>query len=134
MLFDTSVLLDLITVDPAWYAWSNGQLQTVLARGDRVLVNPITFAECSPAFASADEMDLWFDPQLYELAPLPYSAAWGAAQAFLKYRRTGGVRTAPMPDFYIGAHAEAEGHTVVTRDASRFRTYFPRVPLRTPPS
>jgi hypothetical protein len=58
--------------------------------------------------------------------------AWLAAQAFVKYRRAGGTKSSPLPDFYIGAHAETEGLTLVTRDAPRYRTYFPSLALITP--
>ena len=64
--------------------------------------------------------------------PLPYAAGWRAARAFVAYRRAGGAKSSPLPDFYIGAHAEAEGLTVVTRDVARYRTYFPTVPLIAP--
>ena len=64
---------------------------------------------------------------------LPYGAGWLAAQAFLKYRRSGGTKTAPLPDFYIGAQAETENRTLITRDAARYRTYFPKVSLIVPP-
>lgn len=64
---------------------------------------------------------------------MPYAAGWLAAQAFLKYRRSGGAKTSPLPDFYIGAHAEVEGHTLVTRNPARYRTYFPNALLIAPP-
>jgi hypothetical protein len=69
---------------------------------------------------------------VFQRLPLPYAAGWLAAQAFLKYRRSGGVRASPLPDFYIGAHAEVEGHTLVTREPARYRTYFPNVSLIAP--
>jgi len=85
-----------------------------------------------PAFATAEELERWLDPAVFQRLPLPYAAGWVAAQAFLKYRRSGGVKTSPLPDFYIGAHAEVEGHTIVTRDAARYRTYFPKATLIAP--
>jgi hypothetical protein len=87
----------------------------------------------APAFASASELDRWLDPALFVRLPLPYAAGWPASQAFLKYRRSGGSKTSPLPDFLIGAHAEVENRTLVTRDAARYRTYFPTVPLIAPP-
>ena len=69
---------------------------------------------------------------MFERLPLPYKAAFGAARAYRTYRRAGGVRSAPLPDFYIGAHAEADGLTLLTRDARRFQTYFPAVKLVSP--
>jgi predicted nucleic acid-binding protein len=130
-LFDTNVLLDIATADPTWLAWSEMQFRTAAARGP-ILINPIIYAELVPAFASAAELDRWLDPAIFQRLPLPYSAGWLAAQAFLKYRRSGGAKTSPLPDFYIGAHAEIEKRTLVTRDAARYRTYFPNVSLIAP--
>ena len=107
------------------------QLRTAAAQGP-ILINPIIYAELAPAFASAADLDRWLDPTVFERLPLPYAAGWLAAQAFLKYRRGGGPKTSPLPDFYIGAHAEIERWTLVTRDAARFRTYSPDVPLIAP--
>jgi hypothetical protein len=127
-LFDTNVLLDIATADPVWLAWSENQFRTAAAQGP-ILINPIIYAELAPAFSSAAELDRWLDPAVFQRLPLPYAAGWLAAQAFLKYRRGGGVRTSPLPDFYIGAHAEFERRTLITRDAGRYRTYFPNVVL-----
>ena len=131
ILFDTNVLLDIATADPVWLSWSENQLRSAAAQGP-ILINPIIYAELAPAFASAAELDGWLDPAVFQRLPLPYAAGWLAAQAFLKYRRSGGAKTSPLPDFYIGAHAEVEGHSLVTRDAARYRTYFPNVALIAP--
>jgi predicted nucleic acid-binding protein len=77
-------------------------------------------------------LDRWVDPAVFQRLPLPYAAGWLAAQAFLKYRRGEGTKTSPLPDFYIGAQAEIEKWTLVTRDAARYRTYFPNVRLIAP--
>lgn len=130
-LFDTNVLLDIATADPTWLAWSEGQFRTAAAKGP-ILLNPIIYAEMAPAFASQSDLDRWLDPAVFQRLPLPYAAGWLAAQAFVKYRNAGGAKTSPLPDFYIGAHAEAEGLTLVTRDARRYRTYFSSVTLVTP--
>jgi predicted nucleic acid-binding protein len=131
LLIDTNVLLDVATTDPVWLPWSETQLRLAAAQGP-VLINPIIYAELAPAFATAADLDRWLDPTVFQRMPLPYAAAWLAAQAFMKYRRSGGVKTSPLPDFYIGAHAEVENWSVVTRDAARFHTYFPNVTLVTP--
>ncbi len=131
LLFDTNVLLDIATADATWLAWSEGQLRAAAAQGP-ITINPIIYAELAPAFASQADLDHWLDPAVFERLPLPYSAGWLAAQAFLRYRKAGGHKSSPLPDFYIGAHAEAEGMTLVTRDAARYRTYFPNVVLITP--
>ena len=131
-LFDTNVLLDIATADATWLAWSEKQFRAAAAQGP-ILINPIIYAELAPAFGSAIDLDRWLDPAVFQRLPLPYSAGWSTAHAFVKYRRAGGAKTSPLPDFYIGAHAEVEGRTLVTRDAARYRTYFPTVVLITPP-
>ena len=131
-LFDSNVLLDIATADPVWLAWSELQLRHAAAQGP-ILINPIIYAELAPAFANAADLDRWLDPAVFQRLPLPYSAGWLAAQAFLKYRRSGGTKTSPLPDFYIGTHAEIEQWTLVTRDAARCRTYFPNVTIISPP-
>jgi predicted nucleic acid-binding protein len=130
-LFDTNVLLDIATADPVCLAWSENQFRTAAAQGP-ILINPIIYAELAPAFASAAVLERWLDPAVFQRLPLPYAAGWLAAQAFLKYRRGGGAKTSPLPDFYIGAHAEIEKRPLITRDAARYRTYFPNVLLIAP--
>lgn len=131
ILFDTNVLLDIATADATWLGWSEGQFRCAAAQGP-ILINPIIYAELAPAFASHADLDRWLDPAVFQRLPLPYAAGWLAAQAFVKYRRAGGTKSSPLPDFYIGAQAEAEGLTLVTRDAPRYRTYFPGISLITP--
>ncbi len=128
---DTNVLLDIATADPAWLAWSEGQFRAAAALGP-ILMNPIIYAELAPAFATQADLDRWLDPAVFQRLPLPYSAGWLAAQAFMKYRRAGGTKSSPLPDFYIGAHSEVAGLTLVTRDAARYRTYFPSVTIVSP--
>lgn len=131
LLFDTNVLLDIATADATWLAWSEEQLRAAAAQGP-IAINPIIYAELAPAFASQADLDQWLDPAVFVRRPLPYSAGWLAAQAYLKYRKAGGQKSSPLPDFYIGAHAEAEELTLVTRDAARYRTYYPNVTLVVP--
>lgn len=130
-LFDANVLLDIATADTAWLTWSKGQLQAASSIGP-ILINPLIYAEIAPAFASQTKLDQWLDPTLFQRIPLPFEAGWLAAEAFIEYRRSHGTRTSPLPDFYIGAHAEFSGLTLVTRDTARYQTYFPKVTLITP--
>ena len=96
------------------------------------MINPIVFAEVALAFDSQGELEAHLRPQEYQRRPLPWNAAMLTAKAFLKYRRAGGARTSPLPDFYIGAHAQVERLTLLTRDAARYRTYFPKVKVISP--
>jgi len=130
-LFDTSVLLDIATADPVWCAWSIQQLRTAESLGP-LWINPVIYGALAPAFFSQSNLDQWLDSAVLQRLPLPYSAGWLAAQAFMSYRRAGGVKTAPLPDFFIGGHAEVEGLVLVTRDPSRIQTYFPSLALIAP--
>lgn len=130
-LADTNVLLDIATADPVWQPWSEQQLRLASITG-RIAINPIIYAEIAPAFTSRLDLDAWLDPSVFHFAPLPYEAGWLASQAFVAYRRSGGLKTSPLADFYIGAHAAVEGLTLITRDGNRYRTYFPTVPLIVP--
>jgi predicted nucleic acid-binding protein len=130
-MLDSNVLLDIVTADATWLRWSTKQFREAAEEGP-ILVNPIIYAELAPAFGSQAAVDRWFRPTLFRRLPLPYDAAYRASEAFSEYRRRGGTKTAPLPDFYIGAQAEVEGITLVTRDAARYRTYFPTVALIAP--
>ena len=130
-LADTNVLLDVFTDDPQWRSWSESALREALVAGP-IGINPIIYAEASLAFDVAETLDHQLAALMLDRLPLPYGAAFGAARAYRKYQRAGGVRSAPLPDFYIGAHAETSGLTLITRDDKRFRTYFPAVTLVSP--
>ena len=111
---------------------ARAQLEPIINAGEAA-INPIIYAELAPAYTSAAELDANLVPpaDFHRLA-LPYSAAFPAARAFAAYRKAGGTRTAPLPDFFIGAHAEVENLTILTRDPARYRTHFPRVRLICP--
>jgi hypothetical protein len=128
---DSSVLLDILTDDPAWADWSSESLIRAMDEG-RLVTNPIIYAEVSTSFNKIEDLDAAIPADDLEREPLPYPAGFVAARAFLTYRRRGGQRRSPLPDFYIGAHAAVCGYQLLTRDAARYRTYFPTVPLITP--
>jgi predicted nucleic acid-binding protein len=130
-MLDTNVLVDLGTHDPKWRPWAERQFHAAQADGP-VIINPILYAELATGFVTREDLDEWLRAPLFKRVPLPYEAAFSASRAFLAYRRGGGKKTAPLPDFYIGAHAERAGITLVTRDVARYRTYFPRLRLVTP--
>ncbi len=131
MLVDSNVLLDIVTADPEWLPWSQAALADALLAG-AVAINQLVYAEVSIAYQQAAELDAVLTRLRIQRIDLPWEAAHLAGQAFLKYRRQGGTRTSPLPDFYIGAHAQTAGLPLLTRDAKRYRTYFPKVALLTP--
>jgi predicted nucleic acid-binding protein len=132
ILVDTNVLLDIATRDETWFEWSAGQLAPLIESREAA-INPVIYTELAPLYRDARDLDLNLVPPTdFRRLPLPYSCAFAAARAFQAYRRDGGTRSSPLPDFFIGAHAEAEGLTLLTRDAKRYRTYFPKVKLICP--
>lgn len=128
-LVDSNVLLDVVTRDPAWAAWSEAALREA-AEHSTLAINPIVFAEVTMKFDRIEDADAALVDFTRE--PLPYEAGYLAGKAFLAYRRRGGVRRSPMPDFYVGAHAVVGRMKLLTRDARRYRTYFPSLQLLAP--
>ena len=132
-LVDSNIILDILTQDPHWADWSSRALAQTGERG-RVVINQIIFAEISPRYDTTVELDDALPPHLFVREQLPFEAAFLAGQAFRLYRSRGGERRSPMADFYIGAHAAVAGYQLLTRDAARYRSYFPRLDLITPDS
>ncbi|MET0593267.1 MAG: type II toxin-antitoxin system VapC family toxin [Polyangiaceae bacterium] len=128
-LVDTNVILDVITEDPRWHAWSVSALREAAERSVLV-VNPIIFAEISMKFDRIEDADCALID--FERSPLSYEAGFLAGKAFLAYRRRGGVKRSPIPDFYVGAHAVVGRMRLLTRDAARYRTYFPSLDIVAP--
>lgn len=130
-LVDSSVLLDVLTDDPRWAAWSAAAL-TDAADGGRLVINPIVYAEVSTGFDRIEDLDDAVPASEVLREPLPWEAGFVAGKAFLAYRRRGGERRSPLPDFYIGAHAAVRRYRLLTRDSARYRTYFPTVRVIAP--
>jgi predicted nucleic acid-binding protein len=130
-LVDSCVLLDVITGDEQWADWSARGIAAAMDVG-RVVINPLIYAEVSVAFRRIEELEAALPATRFRREALPYEAAFLAGKAFLQYRRRSGARRSPLPDFYIGAHAAVAGFQLLTRDATRYQTYFPSVVLIAP--
>jgi predicted nucleic acid-binding protein len=130
-LVDANVILDIRTEDAVWFEWSSRALVETAGRM-KLAINPIIYAEVSIDAERIEELDDALPEGHYARLSLPYEAGFLAGKAFLRYRRAGGERRSPLPDFYIGAHAAVSGLTLLTRDAARYRTYFPTVDLICP--
>jgi predicted nucleic acid-binding protein len=130
-LVDSNVLIDIAYRDPAWLKWSRQQVTSAIADGPLV-INQIIFAEFSFRYALYDEADALLPHEEFRREDVPFMAAFAAAKAFSFYRRAGGAKEKPLPDFFIGAHAMVRGYQIITRDPSGFRAYFPDVELITP--
>jgi predicted nucleic acid-binding protein len=131
LLVDTNVLIDLVDEEKQWYDWSAGQLRH-LSSVHELLVNSVIYAELAPAFASSHSLDSKIQDLELSFQEIPREALFVAGVAHRHYRQTGGPRESILSDFFIGAHALVLGCGIITRDARRYRRYFPRVPLVTP--
>jgi predicted nucleic acid-binding protein len=131
LLVDTNVLLDVVTNDPIWADWSQRQLEK-LAFETRLAVNPVVYAELSIGFQRIAEVDAVLDQTGVGVEEIPRPALFLAGKAFQDYRARGGTKTGVLPDFFIGAHVVVAGIALLTRDAGRYRTYFPTIRLITP--
>lgn len=128
---DSSVVLDVLTDDSVWADWSARALAEARDRG-RLVINPLVYAEVSVGFDRIEDLDQAVPGDDFDREPLPYEAGFLAGKAFLTYRRRGGTRRSPLPDFYIGAHAAVRGYRLLARDVARYRTYFPSVEIVSP--
>jgi predicted nucleic acid-binding protein len=132
MIFvDTNVLLDVVTRDPAWAEWSKHQLDAAALR-DQLAINPVVYAELSAGFTTMEQVEEVLGRVGIAVVQMSWPALFMAGRVFQEYRRRGGIRTGVLADFFIGAQAAVTGVTLITRDTSRYRAYFPTVELLAP--
>src|SRR5476651_1059217 len=112
-LVDANVLIDYLDEDSEWCDWS-GSMLTAAAGSGPVVINPIIYAEVSVVYTAIEDVEVALPPEYFVRAPLPWEAAFLAAKCFAKYRKRGGVKHSPLPDFFIGAHAAVAGMTLLT--------------------
>jgi predicted nucleic acid-binding protein len=131
ILVDTNILLDVVTDDPAWADWSQQQLDVAALR-DRLAVNPVVYAEFSSQFRRIEDVNAMLASVEIAVADMPRPALFLAGHVFKTYRSRGGPRTSILPDFFIGAQAIVLDAPLITRDAGRYRNYFPTLELIAP--
>jgi|SRR5215831_19425136 len=131
VLIDSNVLLDVMTEDAGWFTWSSEAVEQV-ADSSRLVINPVIYAEVSVRYSRIEDLDAALPRSMFDREAIPYTAAFLAAKCFVAYRRQGGIRRSPLPDFFIGAHAAVAGYRLITRDAARYRSYFPKLALIAP--
>lgn len=131
VLVDSNILLDVATSDLVWGDWSACALAQA-AEYTTLIINPIIYAEVSIGYTTIEALDAALPATLYQREPLPWEAGFLAGKSFLLYRRRRGLRTSPLPDFYIGAHAAIGRLALLTRDSARYRSYFPKVEILAP--
>lgn len=130
-LVDTNILIDLFDVGSPWEDWSIGQIRRLRAQGP-IVINQIVYAEMAAGFPVEATLESALSPSRFTREDLPWEAAFAAGHAFLIYRRNGGPKRSPLPDFYIGAHAAIRGYSLLTRDVNRYRAYFPMLRIVSP--
>ena len=131
LLVDTNVLVDVLQNDPQWANWSIAQLRAQSKLHD-LAINPVIYAEISLSFSTLEALDDVVLTMALKLREIPRPALFLAAKAYAQYRRRGGSKLQVLPDFFIGAHATVEAWPLLTRDASRFKTYFPTLDVISP--
>jgi predicted nucleic acid-binding protein len=131
IIVDSNVVLDIVTVDKKWFRWSSEALGQY-SETHTLVINPVIYAEVSIGFDRIEDVEAVLSPMLFRRDPIPWEAAFLAGKCFLQYRKKGGGKRSPLPDFFIGAHAAVLGISLLTRDASRYRTYFPKLRLIAP--
>jgi predicted nucleic acid-binding protein len=130
-LVDTNVLVDVLTNDREWRAWSIGMLDQQAGLGS-LTITDVTYSELAPQFSSSRLLDSAIAALGVVLARIPTEALFIAGHCFTRYRSRGGIRPNVLADFFIGAHAQVLGCAVLTRDVRRYRSYFPEVGLIAP--
>ncbi len=131
ILVDSNVILDVVTEDREWFQWSSKTL-AYYAENHIMVINPIIYAEVSIGFDRIEDVEAAMPPAYFRRAPIPWEAAFLAGKCFLDYRRKGGDKRSPLPDFFVGAHAAIAKMALLTRDTSRYRTYFPKLKIIAP--
>ncbi len=132
-LVDSNVLVDILHDDPDWEKWSAKRLRAARVAGSLV-INPLIYAEICAGYPTQRHTDQALTSSIYRRERLPWDAAFNAGRAFVAYRRAGGTKRSPLPDFYIGAHADLRGYVLLTRDPTRYRQYFPTLKIIAPDS
>jgi len=131
VMVDSCVLLDVFNRDSQWFEWSSGALAEAADSGS-ILLNAVIYAEISIGFAHIEQLEGFLPPDIFVFQDIPREAAFLAGKCYLKYRRRGGSKAQPLPDFFIGAHAAVARVPLITRDTKRFRDYFPGLRLIAP--
>lgn len=131
IMVDSNIILDVITEDPHWLDWSSEQL-AYYAERTNLIINPIIYAEVSVKFSKIEELEIALSSDYFMRSALPWEAAFLAGKVFLKYKKRGGTKNTPLPDFFIGAHALISNYLLLTRDRARYSTYFPKLTVISP--
>ncbi len=130
-MIDSNIILDIATEDPQWFNWSS-EVLAKLADTNTLVINPIIFAEVSIGFEKIEDVETLLLKNYFLRESIPWEASFLAGKCFVAYRKRGGSKTNPLPDFFIGAHAAVRDYQLLTRDVARYETYFPKLKLISP--
>ena len=130
-LLDTNVLIDLSDDNENWFAWSSRAVRDAADEGE-LIVNQVIYSELAGGYAIREDLELVLHRARIRKESVPWDAAFMAGLAFKTYRRLGGMRRSPLPDFFIGAHAAVRGYRLLTRDRGHYATYFPTLDIVSP--
>jgi len=131
VIVDSDVLLDVMTDDPIWAEVSRSTVKR-LSSDRQLVINAIIFAEVSVSFDRIEDVETQLPSDIFRREDMPYEAAFLAGKAYVTYRKRGGPRPSPLPDFFIGAHAAVRGYDILTRDPEGYRSYFPTLKIISP--
>ena len=131
VIVDSNIILDVFLNDLKWADWSESKLEEY-SYSSSLYINSIIYSEISIGFELIEELENAIGKGGFQLLVIPKEALFLAGKAFLKYRKRKGVKRAPLPDFFIGAQAAVLNLNLLTRDVSRYQSYFPTVKLITP--
>ncbi|MBT8365132.1 MAG: PIN domain-containing protein [Deltaproteobacteria bacterium] len=131
ILVDSNIILDVFLDDPSWAEWSESNLEK-FSSITKLFINPVVYSEVSIGFKRIEELESALNRAGFQMLEFPKEALFLAGKAFLEYRKKRGTKRSPLPDFYIGAQAAIFEMDLITRDVSRYRTYFPTVKLISP--
>ncbi len=128
IFIDSCVLLDLFTNDPKWANWSENVLEQY-SHTNTLYINSIVYTEISIGFNQIEEVEMAISELGIRVLEIPREALFLTGKTFLKYRKNKGTKNSPLPDFFIGAHVSVSKFNLITRDVSKYKTYFPQVKL-----
>ena len=131
ILVDSNIILDVFLDDPNWANWSESKLAKYSSI-TKLFINQVVYSEVSIGFKRIEDLEIGLNRGGFVMLEIPKEALFLTGKAFLKYRKNRGTKRSPLPDFYIGAQAAILNLDLITRDESRYRTYFPTVNLISP--
>jgi len=131
VLVDSNIILDIFLNDPKWADWSESILEKYVQNAT-LYINAIVYAEISIGFEKIEDLESAVQKTGFKMLEMPKEALFLAGKAFFKYKQRSGAKRTPLPDFYIGAQAAVLKLDLITRDITRYRSYFPTVKLISP--